>query len=266
MKKALILLITAVFALTGAAYAVKVTEDNTYVIIKTDKYEAHWKKAAQMGYMEVFLPGKQNSLIGVGDRAFYHSSNYNGAWRDWGALSKWEIVDQKPGMAVVRYISHDSDSKEYTCTAYYYDSVNYIKHEVVVKNTGKGNVTSFQSGHDPQFEPNVNFDGMKQWDDPIPHCAYWTKDGFAALYTEDGKVELSAWGGKNPGRMMLSYDDLGVTLKPGQSSDPIVYWVAFGEGGEKEAHALASEVTKEPSSTAVEPTEKLPVIWGEIKR
>ena len=140
MKKALILLITAVFALTGAAYAVKVTEDNTYVIIKTDKYEAHWKKAAQMGYMEVFLPGKQNSLIGVGDRAFYHSSNYNGAWRDWGALSKWEIVDQKPGMAVVRYISHDSDSKEYTCTAYYYDSVNYIKHEVVVKNTGKGNL------------------------------------------------------------------------------------------------------------------------------
>lgn len=264
MKKVIVFFALVIFALTGMAYAVKVTEDNSYVIIKTDNYEAHWKKAAQMGYMQVFLPGKQNSLIGVGSRAFYHSSNYGG-WKDWGALQKWEIVEEKTGMAVVRYISKDAGSKQYTCTAYYYDSVNYIKHEVVVKNVGKSDVTSFQSGHEPMLEPNVEFEGMKSWADPIQHCAYWTKDGFVALYTEKGKAQPVAWRGKNPGRMMLNHDALGVTLKPGKSSETLVYYIAFGEGGEKEAHALASEVTKEPSLTAVEPTDKLPVIWGHIK-
>ncbi len=64
--------------------AVDVDEDGSYVIIETPLYKVHWKKAAQMGYMQAFVGGSQDSIIGVDDRAFYHSSDYGG-WKDWGS-------------------------------------------------------------------------------------------------------------------------------------------------------------------------------------
>ena len=69
--------------------------------------------------------------------------------------------------------------------------------------------------------------------------------------------------------MDLQQDAQGKQLKKGQTSDPLVYWVAFGVGGEKEAHALAKTVAEvkdgdlEPE--AVDADEKLTITWGAIK-
>ena len=116
MKK-LISIVVLCLGMALPLLAVDVDEDNQYVIIETDGYMVHWKKAAQMGYMQAFLPGSQDSLIGVGSRAFYHSSNYAGAWNDWQELSDWEIIEQGGGKAIVQYKSRDAGSKEYTCKA-----------------------------------------------------------------------------------------------------------------------------------------------------
>lgn len=250
------------------AFAVDVKEEGDWIKIKTDLYEVWWRKLAQMGYMQAFVEGSDESLIGMGGRAFYHSSHYGPGWSDWGALQKWEIVEKKTGKVVIKYVSKDMNgSKEYTCIATYWDTVPYIKHEVTIKNVGASPVFSWEDDHDPMLEPNVSFVGMKAWDSPpVRHVAYWTKNGFVGLYSEmANRAVVHPWMGKNPGRMSLNHDNLGQQLKKGQVSDKIVYYVAFGKGGEKEAHALAEEVTKEPAEAAVELQKKLTTTWGAIK-
>lgn len=261
MKKLLALtLAVLLLSVTTNLLAVTVDEDDTYVIIKTDKYELHWNKAAQMGYMEAFVGGSSDSIITPGGRAFYHSSNYDG-WKDWGALQEYE-VETSQGKAVVTYKAQDAGTKQYTCVATYWDSVEYIKHELTITNVGADVITSFQSGHDPQFETNGPIDGMEKWDEPIPHAAYWVNGAFAAIYTPDAEISLSAWGGRDPGRMQILHDALGKDLQEGESQT-VTFYVAFGEGGADEASALADIVTQAP--TAVDASGKLGTTWGNIK-
>jgi len=243
--------------------AVKVDEDGTYVIIETAGYKVSWKKAAQMGYMQAFVTGSKESLIGTAGRAFYHSSDYGG-WKDWGAMMKWNIVEEKPGLAVVKYMSKDAGQKEYTCVAYYYDSVPYIKHEVTV--TAAGDVTSFQSGHEPMWEVNTDIDGMEIGNQPFPLVVYWSKEGFfAGLYGPDAQQSRKhGWGGRDPGRMDLLHDNQGKQLKKGESQT-ITYYVAFGKGKQKDATEMARNVQKEPGLKAVTPVGTLTTNWGWIK-
>jgi hypothetical protein len=245
--------------------AVDVSEDNTYVIIETDGYKVCWKKGAQMGYMQAFVAGSPNSIIGTDGRAFYHSSDYGGGWKDWGALLDWETVERGGGKAVVRYESKDAGSKEYTCIATYYDSVPYIKHELTV--TATGAVTSFESGHEPMFEVNTDMEGMQSFTQPFPHAVYWTEDGyFGATYgPEAGSASVAEWGARNPGRMQLVHNNLGKQLKKGDSAT-ITYYVAFGEGGANEATDLAADVQKEPApGKAVSPVGTLTTTWGRVR-
>ena len=250
------------------ANAVTVSENDQAVIIETAMYEVHWKKGAQMGYTTAMVNG--NAVI-EGDaegRRMYHSANYN-SWRDWGALSDWELVDNSPGMAVVRYESNDGDRKLYAVMATYYDAVEFIRHDVTVENISGQTVMSFSDGHEPMFEVRGPVAGMSDSADPIPHVAFWNAAGYGALYTEMGTQEpFPDWANAlGNGRMHLVHNALGVELNPGQTSDPIVYYVAFGRGGEAEANALASRVTEPVDvGTAVEPHNKLTTTWGALKR
>ncbi len=242
--------------------AVTVSEDNDYVIVKTAGYEVHWKKAAQMGYMEAFLPGSPNSLIGVGDRALYHSSNYAGGWSDWGAMSSYEVLEEGAGKAVIKYESQDAGTKIYTSVVSYYDSVPYIQHELTITNTGDP-TDSFASNHEPMFEPNMDMDGMATFDTPFPHACWWAHGGFVAIYGPSAQAApLSARDGRDPGRMGLDHNHLATMIGNGQSAS-VTYYVAFGPGGENEAHALADQVQLEPS--AVSPTGSLTTTWGKIR-
>jgi hypothetical protein len=267
VTKRLSLLSVIVLCLGGIlpAMAVDVDEDNQYVIVETALYEVHWKKAAQMGYMEAFVGGSDESLIGIAGRAFYHSSDYGG-WKDWGALLNWEVIDQEPGRAVVQYESKDAASKKYTCVAHYYDSVPYIKHEVTVTADGAA-VTSFQSGHEPMFEVNRDIEGMQTFTAPFPHAVYWTDSGFfgATYGPEAESASAGDWGGRNPGRMQLLHNNMGENLKDGDSAT-ITYYVAFGKGDEKDGNDLAHEVQEEPAvGGAVSPVGSLTTTWGRIR-
>lgn len=267
MKK-LAIMLTVVLCLgaISSALAVFVDEDNKYVIIETELYTVHWNKTAQMGYMQAFVTGSDESIIDSAGRAFYHSSNYGGGWKDWGALTDWETLEEKPGSAVVQYVSKDGGQKQYTSVGYYYDSVPYIKHEVTVTADG-GNVTSFQSGHEPQFEVNAIIEGMKTFTQPFPHAVYWTESGFfGGIYgPEASSAAAGDWGGQNPGRMELNHDNLGKNLKDGDSAT-IVYYVAFGVGGEEEGNELADQVQKEPGiGGSVSPVGSLTTTWGHIR-
>jgi len=245
--------------------AVFVDEDNKYVIIETELYKVHWKKQAQMGYIQAFVEGSDESIIGESGRAFYHSSDYGG-WKDWGVLLEWEILEEIPGKAVVQYTSIDGGNKLYTCVAYYYDSVPYIKHEVTVTADG-GAVTSFQSGHEPQFEVNVIIEGMKASAQPFPHAVYWTESGFfgATYGTEAQSSSAGEWDGQNPGRMELNHDNHAKNLKDGDSAT-ITYYVAFGKGNADDGDELANEVQEEPGTgQAVSPVGALTSTWGRIR-
>jgi len=266
MRKSLFLLVAVLsLGVVLPLLAVEVSEDNNYVIIETQGYKVHWKKAAQMGYMQAFVGGSPDSIIGVAGRAFYHSSDYAG-WKDWGALLNWDIVEETPTKTVIKYVSRDAGTKEYTCVASYYDTVSYIKHEVTVTNTGAAAVTSFQSGHEPMFEVNVDIAGMETSDQPFPHAVYWTASGyFGATYGPDaGSASAGEWQGRNPGRMHLLHDNLGKQLARGESAT-ITYYVAFGKGGRDEAHALAEHVQEEPPTTSVSPAGSLTTTWGQIR-
>jgi len=236
------------------------------VVIKTKQYEVHWKKGAQMGYSAAFWGDSKESIIGGGQgRNLYHSSNYAG-WKDWGALIDVEVLEKGGGKAVVKYVSSDGLNKEYTCVATYYDDVNWIKHEVTV--TAKGaDVTSFQNGHEPMFEPRTPLvKDFKQWATPYPHVAYWTTEGhFAALYGEKATNARAfpAWAPN--GRMDLVHDGLGKKVKKGETSEPIVYYIAFGEGKDKEADALTEKVLQEVKPGTVSSYRKLSITWGDVK-
>jgi hypothetical protein len=244
--------------------AVNVSEDATYIIIETLGYKVHWNKPAQMGYMQAFVGGSPDSIIGEAGRAFYHSSDYGG-WSDWGELLNWEILEEDPAKVVIKYESRDSRTKEYTCIATYYDTVPYIKHEVTITNTGAA-TAAFASDHEPQFEVNIDTAGMEVFLEPYPHAVYWTADGyFGALYGPEA-VSASAgeWDGRNPGRMQLGHNGIGGTIGNGQSAS-ITYYVAFGEGGRDAALALVDHVQEEPPTSAVSPAGSLTTRWGWIR-
>ncbi|MGQ9609112.1 MAG: hypothetical protein ACUVWN_07415 [bacterium] len=258
--------IILLFMIPLCILAVDVKEEGNSIVITTQNYVLHWNKPAQMGYMQAFIAGGKDTIIGRSGRAFYHSSDYGG-WKDWGALQKWDILEKGGGKAVVQYVSRDAGTKEYTCVATYYDSVNYIKHEVTVKNVGDAAVTSFQSGHDPMFEINLVTEGMQVAAQPFPHVVYWLKDGyFGGIYgPEAQEARKHDWGGNANGRMDLVFDNKGKQLKKGESAS-IVYYVAFGKGKDKEALALASKVTEEPPmGKAVSPQTALSTTWGWIR-
>lgn len=265
--KRLAFLLAAVLCLGMALpiLAVNVSEDGDYVIIETLGYKVHWKKGAQMGYMEAFVDGSPDSIIGVAGRAFYHSSSYAGGWNDWGELLNWEIVEETPAKVSIRYESRDGGTKEFTCIATYYDTVPYIKHELTITNTGAA-TEAFASGHEPMFEVNVDTEGMEAFDQPFPHVAYWTAGGFfGATYGPDAEsANAGDWQDRSPGRMQLIHDNLGVMIANGQSAS-VTYYVAFGKGGKDEATALAAHVQEEPPTTAVSPVGSLTTTWGKIR-
>lgn len=266
MRTIIIMITFLLIILANMGFAVEVKEDASYVIITTQGYIVHWKKAAQMGYMQAFIAGSKDSIIGTGGRAFYHSSDYGG-WKDWGALQKWEVVEKSANKAVVKYISRDAGTKEYMCVATYYDSVPYIKHEVTITNVGDAAVTSFASGHEPMFEVNLETEGMQNNAQPFPHVVYWMKDGFyAGIYGPDAQeARKHDWGGRPNGRMDLVHDNQGKSIKKNESGT-IVYYVAFGKGKMKEAVDLAKEVQKEPAGgKAVSQIGKLSTTWASIK-
>jgi hypothetical protein len=264
--KKLIFFMTIVLCLIAVSslLAVDVKEDGTSVIITTTGYEVHWKKAAQMGYHQAFVAGSKDTIIGTAGRAFYHSGQYGGNWYDWGGMSEWKLVSKGGGKAVVDFTSKDGTSKQFTCRATYYDSAPYIKHELTV--TALADVTSFESGHSPMFEVNVDMKGMKAINQPYPHGYYWTDTAYGALYGPDAQsADLSLWGTRDPGRMQLNHDNQKKNLKKGETQT-ITYYLAFGKGGEKEAEALTAKVTNDPGSgKAVSPEGSLSTTWGEIR-
>ncbi len=267
MRK-LLLLAVAVACLSGtqSALAVDVSEDNQYVIVETQLYEVHWKKASKMGYMQAFVEGSDESIIGIDDRALYHAANYAGGWKDWGGLQEWEILEEDGGKAVVQYISSDGGNKVYTCVAHYYDSVPYIKHELTITADG-ADVISFESGHEPQFEVNTDIAGMQVFMQPFPHGVYWTESGFfGAIYGPDAEgANTAEWEGRNPGRMQLLHNSQGGNIKDGDSAT-IVYYVAFGKGDEKDGNDLTNEVQNEPPvGKAVSPVGSQTTTWANIK-
>lgn len=252
-----------IFSLSiSSVLAVEVTEDNKYITIETEMYTVKWNKPAQMGYMQAFLPDSDESLIGEAGRAFYHSAKYQGGWTDWGALKDWEIVSEEVGKVVIKYTSNDGKAKEYTVLATYYDTANWIKHEFTVTNVGGGTVNAFESDHEPMFEANVPAEA-KAWNSPIPHVAYWTKEGYAALYSETGKARKHSW--KGSFRIALTHDGENEKLNKGDTSKSIVNYIAFGEGGEDEAHALAEKVTQPPPPAQAVAGDKLSITWGYLK-
>jgi len=272
MKWFVLLLTLVLFLSLQFVFAVDVDEKGKdhsgrqAVVVKTAQYEVHWKKEQQMGYSGAFWGDSKDSIIEGGQgRNLYHSSNYAG-WKDWGALTDVKVLEKGGGKAVVQYESFDGQNKEYICVATYYDNANWIKHEVTVKAKG-ADVTSFESGHEPMFEPRSPLvKGFKKWTAPYPHVAYWTDVGhFAALYGEKAtdSRDFPAWAPN--GRMDLVHDGLGQKVKKGEESEPIVYYVAFGEGKSAEANALAEEVLKEVKPGAVSSYRKLSTTWGEIK-
>jgi hypothetical protein len=267
MKKLISLLVIGLFLVVILpVLAVDVTEDATYVIIKTSGYDAYWNKAAQMGYMQVFVGGSKESIVGAAGRAFYHSGEYAGNWHDWGALQAWKLVDKTGARAIVNFKSNDGGQKDYDVNVTFYDTVPYIKHEVKITNTGDVVIPSFKSGHSPMFEVNADLVNMVNGTKPFPFAVYWTKTGFfGGLYgPEAQEAAFMEWAPRNPGRMHLVHDSAAKEIKKGESHT-ITYYVAFGKGGEKEAVALADKVKEEPSATAVSPVDTMSTTWGQIR-
>ena len=218
-----------------------------------------------MGYAVAFVGGEPLFEAPQG-RRLYHSANYAG-WKDWGGLVDFEILDQTRSMAKIKFVSDDGASKEYICVATFWDGSPLIKHEVTVK--AKKAVASFSHGHEPMYEVTP-VDDMKKWDSkgdkgPFAHNAFFRDSNFSALYA----IYPTAQARLHGTRMDLLQDGQGKQLKKGQTSDPLVYWVAFGVGGEKEAHALAETVAEvkdgDLQPEAVDADEKLSITWGAIK-
>ena len=284
MKRLFILTLGVMFLAVWTSSSPAVTIDGTkkdnVIKIETDTYRVHWKVQRQAGYITAFAKkgGKELQIMeGDGEgRRLYHSANYAG-WKDWGHVGDFEILEEKAGMAKLQFTMIDGDSKEYICTATYWDGSPLVKHEIVVKAVKA--ITSFSDGHEPMYEVRGPSKGLKMWpskgnNGPFAHTAFWTKDGaFSALYATDPLVEareFPAWAnGLGAGRMDLVHNALGKNVAKGKLSDPIVYWVAFGVGDDKDADALADVVAEvgqgdlEPQ--AVNAQGKLSTTWGALK-
>ena len=261
----------------GSSVAVDIDGKKTDAVIniETDMYRLEWKTAAQSGYIGAWVKKRNNELLlfegAATGRRLYHSSNYSG-WKDWGKLDDIKIVENKGGMAKVEFTMTDGLSKDYICTATFWDGHPLIRHEVKVK--AKANVTSWQSGHEPMYEVRSPIKALKRWDAGgglFAHAAFWTADAFSALYATDPAAMAREFPGWAPnGRMDLQHDALGKVVKKGDTSDPLVYWVAFGEGGDKEAHDLAQTVadvgTGDLKPQAVNARGKASTTWAAIKQ
>jgi hypothetical protein len=265
MRRPIVAWTLGVLMLTrGAAYAARATDLGETWVIETDMYTLHWKLAAQAGYSQAWVDGEEGSLLGAKQaRTFYHSDNYGGRWNDWG-LGYVRSVEQAPGKVAIETVMFDGLSKEYTCTATYWDGVAYFRHRVVVE--AGGDVRSFSQGHEPMVEPHTGTgvrNAYGDWGEPFPHAAFANKHGFFALYTELGTARTHPdWDAD--GRMDLIHDSLGEKLQDGDRSDPIVYYLAVGAGGLGEAHSLAPDVTTEPS-LPVSRRNKLAGAWATLK-
>ena len=265
-----LLCFAAVFAAVGAveALAVNVSENNGVWIIETDTYVLHFREMNRAGYSEIY-PSRlldATSLVGPDQpRSFYHSAQYDG-WVQWGnAVSVDEVLNEKKTL-IMEYEVDDGNSKRYLVTATYWDGAPYWKHEVVVE--AKKPVVSFSNAHEPMSEPRNGMGANNEyqaWDDPIAHVAFANENGFFALYTEMGAA-IAVGGWQGDGRMHLNHNDLGVQLEEGDSSDPLVYYMAAGTGDLEDAHDLAEQVTQEPASLSVDPAEKLAMRWADLKR
>ena len=261
----------------GSSGAVDIDGKKTDAVIKieTDMYKLEWKTGAQGGYISAWVKKGNNELLlfeGVNTgRRFYHSSNYGGAWKDWGMLDDIKIIEKKGGVAKVEFTMTDGTWKDYICTATFWDGHPIIRHEVKVK--AKANVTSWESGHEPMYEVWSPIKGSQKWDAGgglLGHVAFWTADAFSALYaTDPAAVVRNHPGWQVHGRMDFVHDALGKVVNKGETSDPIVYWVAFGAGGDKEAHDLAETVadvgTGDLTPHVVNARGKASTTWGAIK-
>jgi hypothetical protein len=270
------LMLLAIWSGSSSAVDIKGKKTDAFIAIETDMYRLEWKTARQAGYISAFVKkGKDELLLFEGaatGRRLYHSANY-ASWKDWGHLDDIQILENQGGVAKVEFTMNDGLNKDYICTVTFVDGSPLIKHDVKVK--AKGKVSSFSDGHEPMYEVRSPIKGRAKWDSqgangPWAYCAFWTKDAFSALYATDPAVEArshDAW--EADGRMDLVHNALGKQLSKGDISDPIVYWVAFGEGGEKEAKSLADEVAKlgqdDVKPQAVDAYGKLSTTWADIK-
>ncbi|MBM3216209.1 hypothetical protein FJZ36_14990 [Candidatus Poribacteria bacterium] len=247
-----------------AATAATAKKDGANWLIETDMYTVKWKTNAQAGYDGAWAKGNAKSIIGEGQgRTLYHSANYAG-WKDWGICTSVKELEKAPGKVALEYTIDDGASKKWIVTATYWDGVPYFRHEVVVE--AKDAVVSFSDGHEPMLEPrNALKNEFLDWKDPFPHGVVGNENGYFAMYTEKGTVELFA-GWAPDGRFHLVHNALGKALKKGEKSEPLVYYMAVGSGKAKDAHDIAGDVTKEPKGgLAVSSLGKLATSWGEIK-
>ena len=202
MKNVFFYTIVALFLLMlsiGSAVAVTIEggKGDPFIKIKTDSYEVHWKTGAQMGYMVAFVKGKALFEDKIG-RRLYHSNNYAG-WKDWGALTGFKVLEKKPGMAKVEFVSDDGTSKEYICVATFWDGSPLIKHEITVK--AKKAVASFSHGHEPMYEVKIPAKDQANWDSagdkgPFAHNAFWIGGNFPLFtpHTQKPKPEYTQIG------------------------------------------------------------------------
>ena len=224
MKKSFPFTIITLFLLvlsigSTVAVTIKGGKGDAFIKIKTDTYEVHWQTAAQMGYMVAFVNGKVLFDDKIG-RRLYHSAAYSG-WKGWGALTEFKVLENKPGMAKVEFVSDDGGFKEWHSVVTFWDGTPLIKHEVTIK--AKKTVVSFSHGHEPMYEANP-VDGRAKWDSagdkgPFAHNAFWIGGNFSALYA----IYPTAQARNHGTRMDLLQDDLGKLVKKGQISNPLVY-------------------------------------------
>lgn len=255
--------------------AVDVTDDPAVVTIKTRFYELFWTADNGnhgMGYTDVTLEGLGTELMSGGE--LFHDLDYLGGKRHWGPMEEVEILQQNADMAIVKYVSHDNQTLEYTCIATYWEMVTYVKHEVTVTNDGPEAQAWPMTGEDPSLIPGIPIEwddvakegNMASWKEPIPHIAYWNDEGFGGLYASSPKARprFGDWQGMGV-RIRLDHGLLAKNVKKGETSPVLVYYVGFGPGGEDEAHALATQIMESPEGRSVDPAGKLSATWGAIR-
>lgn len=260
-----------------SSFAVEVTEEPLGIAIKTHLYELFWAKdngSHGMGYTEVTFEGLEDPIMSGGE--LFHDLDYLGGKRHWGPMVEKEtkILQQTPDIAVVKYVSHDDRTLEYTCIATYWEALPYFKHEVTVKNDGPEAQAWPMTGEDPSLIPGIDIEwdeekkegDMAFWKDPLPHIVYWNDEGFGGLYATTAKARprFGDWQGLGV-RIRLDHGLVGKNIQKKETSPVLVYYLGFGPGGKDEAHALATQIMEKPGGQAVEPAGKLSATWGTIK-
>lgn len=257
--------------IVSPVFAVDVNDKGNVVEIRTDQYQLTWKESERMGYQRAVPAGLKDSLIDTPDNPFFHGGDYAG-WEYWGTTDKVNIIEQSLGKAVIEYISKGTQIIAYSVTATYWDGVPFFKHEVRGKNISNEPRVWPISGYDPMVNPGIPFrddKSFKIWKEPpIPHVAYWTADAYLGLYSANPKAKpkLGDWRGDGD-LIQLDHDWQVAMLEKKQWGDPIIYFVALGQGGEAEAHAIADQVLKalEDEPKSVGPKGKISILWATLK-